>query len=86
MTQPRERSPLGVAAEALSEAEEDLIGLPTNDEVRDLQRRWHALRTVLHGVVVERVPTITPAQESTIVNRAVGFAREVAALRRRLRT
>ena len=75
---------LRIAAEALSDAEENLVGLPFNSEVRDLQRRWYALRTVVHGVVIERVPTITPSQESTIIERAVSFAKEVAEVRRRL--
>jgi hypothetical protein len=86
MMKAHKPSALGIAAEALSEAEENLVGLPVNQEVRDLQRRWYALRTVVHGVVVERVPTITPAQESKIMERAVSFAKEVAEARRRLRT
>lgn len=84
MMKPRESSALWLAADALSEAEENLVGLPANEEVRDLQRRWYALRTVIHGVVIERVPTITHAQESKILERAVAFAREVAEARRRL--
>ena len=86
MMKRHEPSALGIAAEALGEAEENLVGLPASEEVRDFQRRWFALRTVVHGVVIERVPTITPAQESTLMERAVSFAKEVAAARRRLRT
>jgi hypothetical protein len=82
---PVEPSLLGVAADALSEAEENLVGLPDSREVRDLQRRWYALRTVVHGVVVERVPMITAAQESKLVERAVSFAKEVAEARHRMK-
>jgi len=80
-----EPSPLGVAADALSEAEVNLAGLPASREVHDLQRRWYALRTVVHGVVIERMPTITAAQESRLMERAVSFAKEVAEARRRLK-
>jgi hypothetical protein len=78
-------SPLRIAAEALGEAEENLVGLPFSEEVRDLLRRWSALRTVVHGVVIEQVLTITPAQESTIMERVVSFAKEVAEVRRRVK-
>jgi hypothetical protein len=78
-------SPLGIAADALSEAEDSLVGLPPSNEVRDLQRRWYALRTVVHGIVVERVPMITPAQETKLMESAVRFAKEVAEVRRRLK-
>jgi hypothetical protein len=80
-----ESSRLGIAADALSEAEENLVGLPPSREVRDLQRRWYALRTVVYSIVVERVPAITAAQESGLAERTVTFAKEVAEARRRLK-
>jgi hypothetical protein len=79
-----EPSSLNLAAAALSEAEENLVGLPLTAEVRDLQRRWYSLRTVVHGIVTARVPTITTAQESKLRDTVVSLAREVAEARRRL--
>jgi hypothetical protein len=76
---------LGVAANALSEAEENLTALPSCDEVRDLERRWHALRTVVHGVALGRTITPTPTQKSALTQRAVQLATDVAEARRRRR-
>jgi hypothetical protein len=80
-----EPSSLKVAADALSEAEENLVDLPSTPEVRDLQRRWYALRSVVHCIVIARMPTITAAQESKLMDSAVSLARKVAEARRRLR-
>jgi hypothetical protein len=83
--QPVTGSPLRIAVDALEVAKGALEQLPSTDEVRDLQRRWYALRTVVHGVVVSRVPAITAEQESKLMERTVSFAREVIEVWRRLR-
>jgi hypothetical protein len=57
----------------LSEAEDDLAGLPETPEVRTLRRRWSALRTVVHGVGIRRLPTVTSLQESEVIESAVSF-------------
>jgi hypothetical protein len=74
---------LDVAVDALEEAEEALEKLPWTREVLELQRRCHALRTVLRGVAIEQVPTVTEAQESKVIESAVCLAREVAEVRGR---
>jgi hypothetical protein len=81
----KERSALAVVADALSEAEENLVGLPSTPEVRSLQRFWYALRTVVHGLVNEHVSRVTAAQKSKLIDRALAFADEVARVRCRLK-
>ena len=81
---PRELSPLVVAADALEQAKEVLESLPVSLEVCDLQRRWHAIRTVIHGVGIERLPMITEAQELKLMVSAVTLAKEITEVRRRL--
>jgi hypothetical protein len=58
--------------------------LPSTPEVTELQRRWHALRTVVHGVVFDEGPSITPLQLVKLTERVAKLGEEVADVQRRL--
>ena len=63
-------------AQALGEAEDVLGTLPLTEEVRGLQTRLSALKTVTVGIV-RNVPRLTPSQRSRLVVDALALARVV---------
>jgi hypothetical protein len=72
----RRESPIEVAAEAVRSAEEGLVELSLSPEVRDLQRRVSAVKTVLMGIV-RVLPRLTSAQRERLAKDAVALADRV---------
>jgi hypothetical protein len=73
----------GLLALALGEAEQGLGELPLTHEVRGLQRRLVALKTVSAGLV-RGVPKLTDAQRARFVVDALTLANDVTRTRARL--
>jgi hypothetical protein len=67
---------LSLLAQALWEAEDGLFDLPLTEEVRHLQTRFSALKTVSVGIVRD-VPRLTESQRSRLVVDALALARDV---------
>jgi hypothetical protein len=72
-----------LVALALAEAEDGLGALPLTDEVRHLQTRLVALKSVSVGLV-QGVPKVTEAQRSRFVVDSLALAGEVTSARERL--
>ena len=70
------RSQIDIAAEAVERAEDGLEGLPLSADVRRLQRRVLALKTVLLGVVRD-VPTLSDEQRENLARDAMALVIEV---------
>jgi hypothetical protein len=70
------RSQIAIATEAVQRAEDGLQGLPQSADVRRLQRRVLALKTVLLGVVRD-VPTLSEEQREILARDAMALVIEV---------
>ena len=75
-----QRSPITVAAEAVSLAEDALAPLPMSAYVRDLHRRVAALKSILHGVARD---ILTAEQRRRLAKDAMALASEVSDCRSR---
>jgi hypothetical protein len=75
----------GILALALGEAQDGLEHLPLTEEVRWMQTRHAALRTVFTGIVQGR-PKLTEAQRSRFMVDTLALARDVSRARARAGT
>jgi hypothetical protein len=73
------RSPLQRAGDGFLDASEVLHDLPLTAAVRRLQRRAHALNTVLYGALFGRAPTLRDEQLEALIADVWRFVTEVTA-------